>query len=155
VYYGILPSDGRRSRSASSGISGLSSMPATTPGSDDDENVEGGISDNAGEGNERDQLNKARKIDLKKQQYFGGGSKAKGTSVRFTNFDLNLLSYPISGYLACKDCSHNICLNLCFSHCKFADCSCTNLSKEGGDPALPPPSTPSKRIRHFVWSSPP
>jgi hypothetical protein len=81
--YGILPSDGRRSRSASSGISGLSSMPATTPGSDDDQDIdhEGGISDNAGEGDERDKLNKAHKIDLKKQQYFGGGSKAKGTSV--------------------------------------------------------------------------
>jgi hypothetical protein len=83
--YGILPSDasghGQRSRSASSGISGLGSMPATTPGSDIDQDIEGGISDNAGEGNERDQLTKARKIDPKKQQYFGGGSKAKGTSV--------------------------------------------------------------------------
>jgi hypothetical protein len=81
--YGILPSDGygQRSRSASSGISGLTSMPVTTPGSDIDQDIEGGISDNAGEGNERDQLNKARKIDPKNQQYFGGGSKAKGTSV--------------------------------------------------------------------------
>jgi hypothetical protein len=79
--YAILPSDGQRSRSASSGVSGLSSMPATTPGSDDDQDIEGGISDNAGEGNERDQLNNARKIDPKKQQYFVGGSKAKGTSV--------------------------------------------------------------------------
>ena len=79
--YGFLRSHGRRSRSASSGVSGLSSMPATTPGSDDDQDIEGGISDNAGEGNEQDQLNKARKIDLTKQKYFGGGSKAKGTSV--------------------------------------------------------------------------
>jgi hypothetical protein len=71
---------GRRSRSASSGVSGWSSMPATNPGSDNDQDEvdsEGGISDNAGEGNERDQLNKAHKIDPRKQQYFGGGSKVK------------------------------------------------------------------------------
>jgi hypothetical protein len=90
---GILPSDGRRSRSASSGVTGLSSLPATTPGSDNDQENEGGLSDNAGEGDERDQLIKARKIDPKKQQYFGGGSKVKGTSVcstqfKLTNFDL-------------------------------------------------------------------
>ena len=40
-----------------------------------------------------------------------------------------------------------------FSHCKFADCSCTNLP-EGDDTALPPPSAPSKRIQHFIQSSP-
>jgi hypothetical protein len=55
------------------------------PGSDNDQDIEGGLSDNAGEGDEREQMNKARKIDPKlqveKHQYFGGGSKAKGTSV--------------------------------------------------------------------------